>query len=203
MRLIGAYFDLTDAHNPAAGSRRDDAPGDGAGESAGESGERNDRVMDRVLISVAKRLVPSAVRRNTVKRVVREAWRAAIRKAEPTGRISHESTQPTTTSGSAHHTGRVEQQTGSAGDGAKPVRSCLVRLKRYPGVPVKTRSAASSGSTVAATAKPGLAMIKRSLRADIDKLFAAFLVRRPLGRSTPHRPSATAVPRSPAVSKSR
>lgn len=29
------------------------------------------------MISVAKRLVPSAVRRNTVKRIVREAWRAA------------------------------------------------------------------------------------------------------------------------------
>ena len=171
MRLIGAYFDLTDAPNPAAGSRRDDAPADGTGESAGEGGRRN----DKVLISVAKRLVPSAVRRNTVKRVVREAWRAAIRKAEPTGRISHESTQPTTTSGSAHHTGRVQQQTGSAGDGAKPLRSCLVRLKRYPGVPVKTRSAATSGTAVAANAKLGLAMIKRCLRADIDKLFAAFL----------------------------
>ncbi len=30
------------------------------------------------MISVAKRLVPSAVRRNTVKRIVREAWRAGI-----------------------------------------------------------------------------------------------------------------------------
>ena len=29
------------------------------------------------MISVPKRLVPSAVRRNTVKRIVREAWRAA------------------------------------------------------------------------------------------------------------------------------
>lgn len=49
IRITGTYLELTD---------RPGLPG-------------------RVMISVAKRLVPSAVRRNTVKRIVREAWRAA------------------------------------------------------------------------------------------------------------------------------
>ena len=47
------------------------APRTGA---AAASPEVSDGVM---VISVAKRVVPSAVRRNTVKRIVREAWRAA------------------------------------------------------------------------------------------------------------------------------
>ena len=41
--------------------------------------KEGDGKRHEVLISVAKRLVRSAVRRNTVKRIVREAWREATR----------------------------------------------------------------------------------------------------------------------------
>ena len=131
MRLIGAFFDLTDRFAPstAAASRRDNAA-DG----------RN----DKILISVAKRLVPSAVRRNTVKRIVREAWRAALRD-QPVRASMQEAVQ-------------------------QEVQECLIRLKRYPG----------------ARTEPGLATIKRSLRADADQLFATYLNRRPVRRSMPN-----------------
>ncbi|MBA3477225.1 MAG: ribonuclease P protein component [Lautropia sp.] len=135
MRLIGAFFDLTDRFAPstAAASRRDNAA-DG----------RN----DKILISVAKRLVPSAVRRNTVKRIVREAWRAALRD------------QPV----------RASMQEAVQQDVQQEVQECLIRLKRYPG----------------ARTEPGLATIKRSLRADADQLFATYLNRRPVRRSMPN-----------------
>jgi len=131
VRLIGAFFDLTDRFAPstAAASRRDNAA-DG----------RN----DKILISVAKRLVPSAVRRNTVKRIVREAWRAALRD-QPVRASMQEAVQ-------------------------QEVQECLIRLKRYPG----------------ARTEPGLATIKRSLRADADQLFATYLNRRPVRRSMPN-----------------
>ena len=54
----------------------------------------------KVVISVAKRLVPSAVRRNTVKRIVRESWRAALREAGR-GRVISEFLQQESRSGSA------------------------------------------------------------------------------------------------------
>jgi len=135
VRLIGAFFDLTDRFAPstAAASRRDNAA-DG----------RN----DKILISVAKRLVPSAVRRNTVKRIVREAWRAALRD------------QPV----------RASMQEAVQQDVQQEVQECLIRLKRYPG----------------ARTEPGLATIKRSLRADADQLFATYLNRRPVRRSMPN-----------------
>ncbi len=139
MRLIGAFFDLTDRFAPstAAASRRDNAA-DG----------RN----DKILISVAKRLVPSAVRRNTVKRIVREAWRAALRD-QPVRASMQEAVQQD-----------VQQ------DVQQEVQECLIRLKRYPG----------------ARTEPGLATIKRSLRADADQLFATYLNRRPVRRSMPN-----------------
>lgn len=131
MRLIGAFFDLTDRFAPstAAASRRDNAADGG---------------NDKILISVAKRLVPSAVRRNTVKRIVREAWRAALRD-QPVRASMREAVQ-------------------------QEVQECLIRLKRYPGAPTE----------------PGLATIKRSLRADADQLFATYLNRRPVRRSMPN-----------------
>ena len=115
LRLSGTYFELTDRFPPRTGA-------------AAVSPEVGDRV---VVISVPKRVVPLAVRRNTVKRIVRESWRAA----------------------------------GGAESG--PGRACLVRLKRYP--------------TLQPTVQPipGFLAIKRQLRADVDRLFAALLQGRP------------------------
>jgi hypothetical protein len=90
------------------------------------------------MISVAKRLVPSAVRRNTVKRIVREAWRAAV-------------------SSDTHD------------------RTYLVRLRQYPG---GRRPKGGARAPVPAAPVMGLTAVKRALRADADRLFAALMRKR-------------------------
>ena len=136
LRLSGTFFELTERF--AAGSQaRSPTP------------VIDVEVDDPVLvISVAKRLVPSAVRRNTVKRVVREAWRAAVQ-------------------------GNPEAPRRLRGGG-----TYLVRLKRFPGsAPKAGKSAKSTKLTAAPEASrlPGFATIKRQLRADIDSLFTELL----------------------------
>lgn len=151
VRLIGAYFDLTDRFTPSI--------------AAGSGDRAAGQVGGRVLISVAKRLVPSAVRRNTVKRIVRESWRAALKN------------QPVTPS--------MQQA-------VQDVQECLIRLKRYPGARIKPVGARRQG-TGAAKAQPqaepqpppGLGLLKGRLRADADQLFATYLRRRPTPRSRP------------------
>jgi hypothetical protein len=175
LRLIGSYFELTDrvAGRPAgAVSAAKTAEGQGA--AAARS--------DRLLISVAKRLVKSAVRRNTVKRIVREAWRAANKgisggrhgPSEAIGQGTDESIARQVIQPGEH------REHGNAGGPGRPgaatprdrspSRTCLVRLKQYPSA-------------------PSLAMIKRFLRKDADELFATFLAapHRPYGRSASRR----------------
>jgi hypothetical protein len=131
---------------------------------------------------VAKRLVKSAVRRNTVKRIVREAWRAA-NKGISGGRhggsgairqgtdesIARQVIQPGghREHGSAGGPGRSGSETPGE---RSPGRTCLVRLKQYPPA-------------------PSSAMIKRVLRKDADELFATFLAApsRPYGRGASRR----------------
>jgi hypothetical protein len=121
-----------------------------------------------MVVSVAKRLVPSAVRRNTVKRIAREAWRAAV-------------------IGAGSGAQRSLDLPGGAGRANTGGLVCLVRLKRYPGAVVKAKAGvgvkaesvkaklnANTGKPVAVT-PPGFATVKRHLRADADRLFAAFL----------------------------
>lgn len=174
MRLSGSYFDLTDRFAPNAVASSN--PG-GVKHGSGTPGNEPS-VAPGIVISVAKRLVPSAVRRNTVKRIVRQAWRAAL---GDDGRTRFESVCGTTfvsagkqasdgTSGSDRKAEQESAPTRSVG----PVRVCLVRLKRYPGTVVKSKSRAKAGEAADAT-PPGLAAIKRELRADADRLFAAFL----------------------------
>lgn len=153
LRLSGTFFDLTERF--AVGPLP--LPGTPVADI-----ELDDPAL---VISVAKRLVASAVRRNTVKRIVREAWRAAVQ-------------------------GTPEARCRLGGGG-----TYLVRLKRYPGSAAKAgkavRSGGSAGSArsmkpdvVAESSRlPGLATIKRQLRADADSLFAALLN----GRSGPTR----------------
>ena len=53
-------------------------------------------------------------------------------------------------------------------------RVCLVRLKRYPGAVVKPKAKTHPRDTVGAPA-PGFTAVRQRLRADADRLFAAFL----------------------------
>ena len=187
MRLTGVYFDLTDRITPAPAMKRRGVDDNQANPDRQNSLTQAGEVV--VLISVAKRLVPSAVRRNTVKRIVREAWRAAGRHLPGT---RFDISQPTqeTSSGSARQNVQSVQgirQTPAVADKALS-RVCLVRLKRYPGVNVK------SGAGV--TVRTGEAAIRRSLRADADGLFASFLSRRVTGnaRRRPPMPSGDGPP---------
>lgn len=198
MRLSGSYFDLTDrfAPNAAGGSkverervrlesRSPQTRRPGAGTAVGH----------RIIISVAKRLVPSAVRRNTVKRIVREAWRAAVG-VDGYSRIE---TSFGTSLGSAKKEAS-DGTTDSPQDSAKtttslrPAPVCLVRLKRYPGTVVKPKPGTridKRAKPVVVASPPGLAAVKRQLRSDADQLFAAFLQGRP---PRPARPGRTPTP---------
>jgi hypothetical protein len=124
--------------------------------------------------------VPLAVRRNTVKRIVREAWRSAL---GVDGQPGFESVFGTTfgsagkqaSDGTSGSDSNAEQQSVPTRS-VRPVRVCLVRLKRYPGTAVKPKTRAKAGEAPDAdAAAPGHAAIKRQLRADADRLFAAFL----------------------------
>jgi hypothetical protein len=151
LRLTGVYFDLTDRFAPTPAARRRLSEGGPADETSGDADSR-------ILISVAKRLVPLAVRRNTVKRVVREAWRAAVRNAASLEVTDRQPSEQETSSGSATHSLQSEQANERSGLVAhREMRSrvCLVRLKRHPG--------------------SDLTKTRRVLRADVDALFAAFL----------------------------
>jgi hypothetical protein len=185
LRLTGVYFDLTVRVNvePAPGRRGIDANRGGSRHLTQDRRRHSPHTRTGdfdVLISVAKRLVPSAVRRNTVKRIVREAWRAAGKVPVGMGFDIGQSTQATS-SGSARENEQSMQgirrpaTIGGRADGGKAngrealSRVCLVRLKRYPGGPVKSGPGVSP--------KTGAAAIRRSLRADADRLFASFLTR--------------------------
>lgn len=199
MRLTGVYFDLTDRITPKSPPRRrsvDDNQADRGRQTSATPAA--DGVV--VLISVAKRLVPSAVRRNTVKRIVREAWRAAGRYPVGTGfDIGHSPQSPQspqstqgTSSGSARQNVQSVQgiRRSPAVDGKALSRVCLVRLKRYPGMRVKSGAALPPGT--------GEAAIRRSLRVDADQLFATFLSR-PLPNAPGRRPHAPSGDGPPAV----
>lgn len=183
LRLTGVYFDLTDrfAPTPAARGRLPEGgPADGHFGTAGT----------KVLISVAKRLVPSAVRRNTVKRIVREAWRAAVRNAASMEVPDGQPAARETSSGSAIQdlkSVQGKERSGLEPHGETSSRVCLVRLKRYPGSDLKTEAgrtgagkagARQTGARQPGAAPPvksGIATTRRILRADVDALFAAFM----------------------------
>ena len=129
MRLSGSYFDLTDRFAPRTGT--------------GAAGAHR-----KIVISVPKRLVSSAVRRNTVKRIVREAWRLSV---GVEGRAC------------------LVRLTRYPGTAVKPDRKAVSGAGRQ-GVPGE----GVAGREVR-TAAPGFSTTKRLLRDDADKLFAAFV----------------------------
>lgn len=167
MRLTGSYFELTDriadpraskgpAMGPARGPNAAPVAGRSRPQAAGDG-------RSELLISVAKRLVKSAVRRNTVKRIVREAWRAAT----DNGSAQQRSQADGHPAGGQRDDGRRELPARAAGGtlAGQPLRrTCLVRLKRSP--------------WAGAESVPSFAMIKRSLRQDADQLFATWRAKR-------------------------
>jgi Ribonuclease P len=166
LRLTGSYFELTDRiadRRPAAGRDPARAAMSAAASAAALNGRRDaGDGGSELLISVAKRLVRSAVRRNTVKRIVREAWRAAADKGIAKRR-SQADGQPT--GGQGDDGG--DSSAGAVGGpvAARTLRgTCLVRLKRSPW----------TGSDP----RPSFSMIKRSLRQDADQLFATLRAKR-------------------------
>ena len=176
LRLTGTYFELTDRvanRPPANGSDRATAAARAASPTAASAGrhEPGDEGGE-LLISVAKRLVKSAVRRNTVKRIVREAWRAATDK----GIAKQRSQADGLPAGDQRHddgtlpAGVVRDAVDGAVAVAAPAprRTCLVRLRRSPWAESVSESEPS----------PGFTMIKRSLRRDADQLFAAYRAKR-------------------------
>lgn len=168
VRVSGHFFELTGVlprlpgaasalpANPAARSFQAAEPVTSVIASASDA-------LDHLQISVPKRLVRAAVRRNTVKRVAREAWRSApgelldsgrswrLRlKAHPMGPLAAKSQHAR-----AQMRAQARQQSGAAGSGV--------------------------------SASPGFAVIKRQLRAELDRLLAdaaGRLNRRLSGRST-------------------
>src|SRR5690606_5482317 len=132
-----------------AGAAAGRPPGPRVAATSGERpGGEGGREGGELLISVAKRLVRSAVRRNTVKRIVREAWRAANGEGSGAGRGNRQSSPQRTGKGIAHEDlqGSGQKENGGTGGGGHAAealpresarvpsaRACLVRLRRYPG----------------------------------------------------------------------
>ena len=156
VRVSGPFFELTSPANPAVPSSRAAQPGAPVTPSASDA-------LDCLQISVPKRLVRAAVRRNTVKRVAREAWRAAPVALLDCGRSWRLRLK-------AHPMGALAAKSQHA----RAQMRAQARRKPDP-----------AGSGVLDS--PGFAVIKRQLRAELDRLLAdaaGRLNRRPVGRST-------------------
>jgi len=119
--------------------------------------------LDCLQISVPKRLVRAAVRRNTVKRVAREAWRSAPVELLDCGR-----------------SWRLRLKAHPMGSLAAKSQHARAQMRAQA-----RRKPDSAGSGVPDS--PGFAVIKRQLRAELDRLLADAaerLNRRPVGRTT-------------------
>ena len=168
VRVSGHFFELTGVLPrpsggastppvlPADRSSRAAQPGASVTPSASDA-------LDCLQISVPKRLVRAAVRRNTVKRVAREAWRSAPVALLDCGRSWRLRLK-------AHPMGSLAAKSQHAR------AQMRAQARRQPG---------TVGSGIPAS--PGFAVIKRQLRAELDRLLADAaerLNRRPVGRTT-------------------
>ncbi|MDO4232541.1 MAG: ribonuclease P protein component [Lautropia sp.] len=148
LRFSGRFFELSVVRAP--GARSD------------SSGAQQD-TQPTVQVSVAKRLVRSAVRRNTVKRIVREAWRQFLVQAASGAESLAQTAQ-----------GEKGMQVAQVGG-----HGWRVRLKAHPwgthaaksqfARAALRRQALKSGKSPVGVL-PGFGETKRQLRADIDSL---------------------------------
>ncbi len=189
MRISGTYFDLTDRRVPAvaAGSKAPDLPG----------------APSTLIISVAKRIVPSAVRRNTVKRIAREAWRAnrEPEQLDEAQRLARRCARRCRSANSRHLDGARSIPWLSFADRGKGSRESE-RNGAGPSAPISMRCCARSHDGTAPL--PALARSDREIRADADELLRCRRFRRHLLRSRQVRRGSAASPpfqrrRSPRV----
>ena len=171
VRLTGRYFELTDRLPMAARPRA-------TAQSASV-----------LVISVAKRIVRSAVRRNTVRRVVRESWRAALAGSPVRPASAGSISGPLASS--------VRQTV------LQPGRAWLIRLRAHPvpkSAPLDRPGRDRPGHDRPSDDRPvpGFAAVKRLLRADADRLFAQALTSGPPRPRTVHfSPADREVPEGP------
>lgn len=167
VRVSGHFFELTGVlPRPSGGASTPPAnlavPSSRAAQPAVPVIPSASDALDCLQISVPKRLVRAAVRRNTVKRVAREAWRAAPVELLDCGRSWRLRLK-------AHPMGSLAAKSQHAR------AQMRAQARRQPG-------AADSG----VSEPPGFAVIKRQLRAELDRLLADAaerLNRRPVGRA--------------------
>ncbi|VEG99990.1 ribonuclease P [Lautropia mirabilis] len=177
VRVSGHFFELTGVlPRPSGGASTSPAnPGDRSSRAAQPGAPVTPSAsdaLDCLQISVPKRLVRAAVRRNTVKRVAREAWRVAPVALLDCGRSWRLRLK-------AHPMGALAAKSQHAR------AQMRAQARRKPD---------SAGSGVPDS--PGFAVIKRQLRAELDRLLADAaerLNRRPVGR-TMRADAAGAVP---------
>ena len=168
VRVSGHFFELTGVlPRPSGGASTSKTnlavPSSRAALSGAPVTPSASDALDCLQISVPKRLVRAAVRRNTVKRVSREAWRAAPVELLDCGRSWRLRLK-------AHPMGSLAAKSQHAR------AQMRAQARRQPG-------AAGSG----VPEPPGFAVIKRQLRAELDRLLADAaerLNRRLVGRTT-------------------
>ena len=168
VRVSGHFFELTGVlPRPSGGASTSPAlPGDRSSRASQPGAPVTPSAsdaLDCLQISVPKRLVRAAVRRNTVKRVAREAWRSAPVELLDCGRSWRLRLK-------AHPMGSLAAKSQHAR------AQMRAQARRQPG---------TAGSGIPDS--PGFAVIKRQLRAELDRLLAdavGRLNRRPVGRNT-------------------
>ena len=178
VRVSGHFFELTGVlPRPSGGASTSPAlPGDRSSRAAQPGAPVTPSAsdaLDCLQISVPKRLVRAAVRRNTVKRVAREAWRSAPVALLDCGRSWRLRLK-------AHPMGALAAKSQHAR------AQMRAQARRQPG---------TVGSGIPAS--PGFAVIKRQLRAELDRLLADAaerLNRRPVVGRTTRADAAGAVP---------
>ena len=168
VRVSGHFFELTGVlPRPSGGaSTSPTLPGDRSSRAVQPGAPVTpsaSEALDCLQISVPKRLVRAAVRRNTVKRVAREAWRLAPVELLGCGRSWRLRLK-------AHPMGSLAAKSQHAR------AQMRAQARRQPG---------RAGSGIPAS--PGFAVIKRQLRAELERLLADAaerLNRRRVGRTT-------------------
>ena len=176
MRIRGRFFELTDRFTPD--KRRQSAVREEA--TAARVADRNgSSKVPRLIISVPKRLLRSAVRRNTVKRVVRESWLRApaseLARLAPPAVLVRLVRQPSASIAST----TTRAFAGALGEGGP---------SRGSGSSTAAEGKVRAGTRSAVPGRTGLRQFKQMLRADLDAIWAGGNAGSPDRRRTPPSP---------------
>jgi hypothetical protein len=138
-----------------------------------------------LIISVPKRVLRSAVRRNTVKRVVRESWRQApvigLARFSPPAVLVRLVRVPSVSGGAAPGvamaTPAAESPSGQSGSLATAADEASVKAAAEAGARAAAEAGARAGAKAgannrsAASGRIGLRRFKQVLRADLDAIW--------------------------------